>query len=131
HVLTVDIHVARIADHYDEVGYRGRIHRTPRAQPHDRGDLRDDAGRQDIPKKDVGVAAEGDDTLLDPCAAGVVQADDRRAGLHRQVHDLADLLGVRLGERAAEDGEVLRKDVDHATADPAKSGDDAVAHDPL
>src|SRR5207248_8989852 len=55
----------------------------------------------------------------------------RRAGLHCQVHDLADLLGVRLGERAAEDGEVLRKDVDDATADPAKSGDDAVAHDPL
>src|SRR5207247_6738025 len=71
------------------------------------------------------------DALLDTWAARVVQADDRRAGLYREVHYLADLLGVRLREGPAEDGEVLREDIDGAAVDPAEAGDDAVAHDPL
>ena len=51
--------------------------------------------------------------------------------LHGQVHDLADLLGVGLRERAAEDGEVLGEDVDQAAVDAAVAGDDAVARDLL
>src|SRR2546429_2430888 len=42
-------------------------------------------------------------SLLDPGSPRVVEPDDRRARLHRQVHDLADLARVGLGERAAED----------------------------
>ena len=38
--------------------------------------------------------------FLDPRTARVVQPDDRRAVPKRQIHDLADLLGVRLGEGA-------------------------------
>ena len=57
---------------------------------------------------------------------------DRRAHLHRQVHDLDDLGGVGLRERAAEDGEVLREGVGEAAVDAAVAGDDAVAgHDLL
>ena len=49
----------------------------------------------------------------------------------REVHDLADLLGVRLGEAAPEHGEVLGEDVDETAVDPAVAGDDAVAGDLL
>ena len=59
--------------------------------------------------------------------AGVVEADDGRADLQGEVHDLADLLGVGLGEAAAEDGEVLGEDEDEAAVDAAVAGDDAVA----
>ena len=39
---------------------------------------------------------------------------------------------MRLAQRAAEDGEVLREDIDQAAVDPARAGDDAVAgHDLL
>ena len=38
---------------------------------------------------------------------------------------------MRLGERAAEDGEVLREDVDEPAVDAAVAGDDAVAVGPL
>ena len=38
---------------------------------------------------------------------------------------------MRLGQRAAEDREVLREDVHDSTVDPAEAGDDAIAHDPL
>ena len=51
--------------------------------------------------------------------------------LHRQVHDLHDLRGVRLGQRSAEDGEVLREGEHLAAVDQPVAGDDAVARDDL
>ena len=89
-----------------------------------------DAGRQRVAEEDVGVAAERQHAFLDARAARVVQADDRRAELHRQVHDLDDLRGVGLRERSAEHREVLREREDLAAVDQAVAGDDAVAgHD--
>ncbi len=82
---------------------------------------------QRVPEKNLGVAAQRDDALLDARAAGVVEADHRRAVAHRQIHDLADLLRERFGERPAEHGEVLREDVDEPAVDAAVSRDDAVA----
>src|SRR6185369_12393559 len=64
-------------------------------------------------------------------AAGIVEPDDRRADLHRHVHDLDDLGGVGFGERPAEDGEVLGEDEDEASFDAAVTGDEAVAKDLL
>src|SRR6266852_7505907 len=43
------------------------------------------------------------------------------------VHDFANLLGMRLRHRAAEDREILRKDVDQASIDLAIAGDNSVA----
>ena len=90
-------------------------------------DLRHDAGGQHVALEDLGVAAERRDAFLDAGAAGVVEADDGRADLHRLVHDLADLLGVRFGERAAEHGEVLAENEDQAAVDRAVAGHHAVA----
>ena len=77
----------------------------------------------------LAVAAERGDALLDARAAGVEQADDGRARLHRHVLHLDDLLRVRLGERAAEHGEVLGEQIDGAAVDRAPAGDHAVAGD--
>src|ERR1035437_5989105 len=70
-------------------------------------------------------------TTLDARATGSVQADDRGAFAQGEVHDLADLLRVRLAQRATEHREVLREDVDDPAADPAVSRDDAVPVGPL
>ena len=131
HVGTGHEHVARALDHDVEVGDRRRVDRAAGTRAHDRGDLRDHARRQRVAQEDVGVAAERQHAFLDARAARVVQADDRRAHLHRQVHDLDDLGGVGLRERAAEDREVLREGVDDAAVDAALAGDDAVAGDHL
>ena len=88
-----DEHVRRAAHHVDEVGDRRRIHRAAGARPEDRRDLRHDAGGERVAQEDVGVAAERDDAFLDARAARVVEADHRRAVPHREIHDLADLLG--------------------------------------
>src|SRR5262249_34964514 len=59
----------------------------------------------------------------------VVQADERGAVLDREVHDFADLVGVRLRQRTAEDREVLGEDVDRTARNRAGPADDAVAGD--
>ena len=78
----------------------------------------------------LAIAAEGRDALLDTGAAGVEEADDRRAVLQRHVLDLGHLLGMRFGQRAAEHGEILGEDEDRPAVDRAPAGDDAVAGDP-
>jgi len=77
--------------------------------------------------KNLAVGGQGIHALLNACPAGVVEADDRRAHLNRQVHDLADFLGMRLAQRSAEDGEILAEDKDLAAIDGTVPGDDAVA----
>ncbi len=96
HVRPGHEHVGRVAHHEDEVGHRRRIDRPAGAGPHDHADLRDHPARQDVALEDVGIAGERRHPLLDARAARVVQPDHRRAVLHRHVHDLADLLRVRL-----------------------------------
>ena len=122
-------HVARAFDHDREVGDGRRVHRSPGARTHHDRELRHDARGQGVAEEDVGVAAQRDHALLDPRPAGVVQPDDRRADLHRQVHDLADLRGVRLGQRSTEDREVLAEDEDQATVDGPVPGDHAIAEE--
>ena len=124
-----DEHVARALDHHREVRHRRRVDRAAGARPEDDRDLGHDARREDVAQEDLRVTAERRDALLDARPARVVEADDRRADLHRQVHDLADLLGVRLGQRAAEDREVLAEDEDEPAVDGAVAGDDAVAEE--
>src|SRR5262249_37813229 len=80
---------------------------------------------------DIGVGAKTDYTLLDAGAAGVVETDDRGAVLRGEVHDLANLLGMGLGEGAAEDGKVLREDVDEAAINLAVARNHPVAGESL
>ena len=108
----------------------GRVDGAARAGPHDQADLGDDARGLDVAPEDLRVAAERDDALLDARAARVVDTDQRAAELEREVHDLADLLGERLGERPAEDREVLREDEHLAAEDRPVAGDDGVAPGP-
>ena len=124
-------HVRGVLHHHVEVGDGGRVDGAARARAEDRGDLRHDARGERVAQEDVRVAPERGDALLDARAARVVEADDGRAHLHREVHDLADLLGVSLGEAAAEDREVLREDVDEPAVDPPVARDHAVAGDLL
>ena len=126
-----DEHVRHALHHEDEVGHRRRVDRAARARPEHDADLRDHTRRLDVAQEDAAVGRERDDALLDARAAAVVEADERRAGRLRQVHDLVDLLGVHLAERAAEDREVLAEDEDLATVDRAPARDHAVGERPV
>ena len=114
-------HVGGVLHHHVEVGDGRAVDRAPGAGPQDRGDLRHHSGGEGVAQEDVRVAAEGGHSLLDARAPGVVEADHRGAHLHREVHDLADLLGVGLGEAAAEDREVLGEDGRRAARRCARS----------
>ena len=131
HVRSSDEHVGAVPDHQDEVGHGRRVDGTTGAGAHDERDLRDHARGQDVALEHVGIAREARHPLLDAGPARIVEADDRRADLHGTVHDLADLLGMTFGQRAAEDGEVLAEDEDETAVDRAMARDHAVARDPL
>ena len=131
HFRAGDEHVRGLFDHEDEVGHRRRVDGAAGAGAHDQADLRDHAGALDVADEDVAVGAERDDALLDPGAAGVVDADHRRPDLGGEVHHLAHLLRHHLAEAAAEDGEVLGEDEDGAAVDRAVAGDDGVAPGPF
>jgi hypothetical protein len=122
-----DEHVGGLVDHHREVGDGRRVDGATRARPHDERDLRDDAGGQHVAAEDRAVQPQGDDALLDPRAAGVVDAHDRAAGLGGEVHDLDDLLAEHLAEAAAEHREVLGEDAHRPAVHRAVAGDDAVA----
>src|SRR5438132_1213421 len=89
------------------------------------------AGEYTAPPAQGPMMAEICGTTPDARAARVVETDDRRAHLHREIHDLHDLRGVGFGERSAEDREVLRERVGEAAADAAVAGDDPVARNDL
>ena len=82
----------------------------------------------DIAQEDLAIQPERDHTLLDAGPAGVVEADDGAADLHREVHDLDDLFAEDLAERSAKDREVLREDGHRAPIDLAIAGDDAIEY---
>ena len=127
HVGAGDEHVRGLVDHHGEVGDGGGVDGAAGARAHDQRDLRDDARAEHVAAEDLAVQAQRGDALLDAGAAGVVDADDRAAGLQREVHDLDDLLAEDLAEAAAEDGEVLGEHADLAAVDRAVAGDHAVA----
>ncbi len=87
-------HVGAVFHHEDEIGHGGRIYRAAGARPHDHGNLRHHAARQNIALEDIGIAGKRGDAFLDARATAVIQPDDRRADLHRLIHDLADFSGM-------------------------------------
>ena len=130
HVGSGDEHVRGALHHEHEVGDGGGVDGAAGAGAHDQRDLGHHPAGPDVAVEDVTVAGEGGGSLLDPGSAGIVDADDRRADRHGQVHDLADLLGHDLTERAAEHGEVLAEHEHLAAVDGSPAGDDAVGVGP-
>src|SRR5450631_2956158 len=122
-----DEHVGTVLHHADEVGHRRRVHGAARARTHDHRNLRHHARGHHVALEHLGVTAQRCHAFLDPCAAGIVEADHRRTDSYRVIHDLADFFRVRLRQRAAKDGEVLAEDKDQPAVDRAVAGDDAVA----
>ena len=131
HVGAGDEHVARSLHHHGEVGHGRGVDGATGAGAKDHGDLWHHTRCEHVAQEDLGVATERRHALLDACAAGVVEADDRCADLHGQVHDLADLLRVGLRERTAEDREVLAEDEDKAPCDGAVAGHHSVTEEVL
>ena len=122
-----DEHHARALDHERKVGQSGRVDRATRARPHDHRDLRDDARCSGVAHKDVAIAAQRQDALLDASTARVVDADQGSTHLERQILHLDDLGGVGLAQRPAHDGKVLGKHIHQTPIDGAIAGDHAIA----
>ena len=89
-------HVGSGLDHEHEVGDCRRVDSAAGTRAHDGRDLGHYARGEGVAKKNVGIAGERGDPLLDPRTTRVVEANNRRADLHREVHNLADLCCIGL-----------------------------------
>src|SRR5262245_62090017 len=127
HFRTGNEHVTIGFHHEYEVGDCRRIDRAARAGTHDRGDLWYHSRRHHIALKYITVARQAIDAFLNARAARVVDADDRRASLHRHFHYFADLVGNHPAKAPAEDREVLRVSIDESPVDGAVAGDHRIA----
>src|SRR3984893_4672827 len=94
YVRTGDEHVRRVLDHHVEIGDGRAVDCATGTWSHDATNLRHDAAGQCVTQKNLRVTTETDDPFLNPRSARVVEADDRGADLHRQIHHFANLLGV-------------------------------------
>ena len=120
-------HVGRLV-HHDDVVRQGRgVCGAASRRAHDHRDLRDDARCVHVIAEDVSEHRKGGDTLLDAGATAVEQADNRHAVTQSEFLNLDDLLAVDVGERAAEDREVLRVDRDRTAVYGSVARHEAVA----
>jgi len=119
-------HVGIILHHDYEIGQGRRIDCSTGTRTEDCRDLRHHPRGHDIAQENLGIPGQTLDALLDPGAAGVVEADDRCAVFHRKVHDLADLFSEGFGQGATENGEILGKDIDDPPIDSTVAGDHTV-----
>ena len=124
---TGDVHDTRPFDHEDVVGERGAVHGASGGGTRYDGDLRHHSARHGVPEKDLAVAVERVDGLLDPRSAAVVDTHHGTARAHGHVHDLADLRRVHLAQRTTEHGEVLAVDAHFPTVHQSPSDDDSVS----
>ena len=74
-----------------------------------------------VAMEDPAVGVQRHHAFLDAGPGAVVQPDHGHADGLGQVHDLVDLLGEHLAQRAAEDGEVLAEDAHPAAVDRCRS----------
>ncbi len=126
HVRSRDEHLRGAAHHEHEVGQGRGVGRSARAGSQHDADLRDDPGVADVALEDAAVAGERAHAFLDARPGAVAQAHDGGAGGGGHVHDLVDLLGVRLSEGASEDPEVVGVGEDGTSPHPAPAGDHTV-----
>ena len=98
HLRSADEHARAGFPHDDEIHQRRGISRATGAGAGDHGDLRDDAGEEDIAEEDLSVTGKRENALLNARASGVVEGDDGNAGALGIVHKIANFLRVDSSE---------------------------------
>ena len=76
-----------------------------------------DTGGQDISQKDISIACQTLNTLLNSCPSRIIEADHRRPCLHGEIHHFTDLFCEGHSQGATEYSEILRKDKGQAAFD--------------
>jgi len=127
HIGSGEEHVGLFLHHDDDVRQSGRVGGTTGAGSHDHADLRDNPGVLGVAPEDFGISAQAANTFLDARPTGVNQANNGSAVAHRQVHHLADLVGLHFTQRTALDSKILGIDVHRPPINPAKASDHAIA----
>ena len=101
-------HMRRLIDHHNIVGQGGGVGGTASTRTHNHRDLRNHTGGTHIHTENIGKHCQRRHTLLDACAAAVINTDDGAPVLQRELLHLHDLLAVHLREGTAVHRKILR-----------------------
>ena len=110
----------------DEVGERRAVGRASRARSANQGNLRHRSREHDVVVKDAAVAGQAVNAFLHARAAGIIDEDERAAGLEREAHHVGNLVAVNLAGSAARHGEILAGQMHQAAIDRGASGHHAI-----
>ena len=119
-------HVAGALGHENEIRQGRRIHRSARTRTEDGTQLWNHPTGAHVAVKNIRIATERHHAFLDARPTAIVQANERSAVLHRQVHDAANFLGVGFRQGSSQHREVLRKHIHQPAIDPAIACDNTV-----
>ena len=109
-----------------EIGQRRTIGCSAGAGAADDGDLGNGSRELHVAVEDARIAVEAVDALLNACTTGVVDEDERGAGLERHDHHLDDLAAMHLSGCTAEDGKILAGQMDQSAIDGGCADYDAI-----
>src|SRR5438552_13482534 len=124
-------HVARLVDHYCEICHGGGVYRASRARTHHSRYLRDHSRGKDVAKEYLSITPQADNSFLDSGPARIVNPDNRDPSLEGEIHYFRHLPGEHLSQRASEDGEVVRKQIDRSPVNLAIARYNPVAENPF
>ncbi|MPM76642.1 hypothetical protein SDC9_123641 [bioreactor metagenome] len=123
------MHDPRLLHHENVVCQCWAVDRSACRGTHDDRQLGNDAARYGVPVENLPVTVQCVYRFLNPRSAAIVDADDGRAILHGQIHNLADLVCMFLAETASKDGEVLAEDIDSTTVNLSIARHNAITRD--
>ena len=127
HARTRDEHLGGVFHHEDEVGNGRRIAGTACAGAKHHRNLGNEARGVGVALENFGIAVESVDAFFDTGSTAVIDANKRSAGLDRQIHGVANLLGMNGTEGSAVHGKILGTGIDQTAVDLAVAGHHAVS----
>ena len=100
-------HVRILARHDHEVHERGRIRRAAGTGAQNDGNLRHNAGQQNVVVEHVSITGQRVYAFLNASPPRIFESDDRRADFERIPHDAGDLARLHLAERSCQYAVIL------------------------
>ena len=95
-VRASDEHLGGLVHHDDEVCKSGGVDVPTRAGAHDEGNLGDNAGGLRVAEENLGIQAQGHDTLVNAGTRAFVDANQWHTSFDGQIHNFDDFLAIDL-----------------------------------
>ena len=110
-------HIRSSFHHQRKVSQGRRIYGATGTRTKDSGNLRDNAGSENITLENFRITCQSVDTFLNTCTTWVIDTDTGSSHFHCLIHDLANLQRHGFWQRTGRNCEILCKDINQTPFD--------------